>query len=81
MSKKVVVYSSPMCHFCHLLEDWLTEKKIDFEKKDVSKDEAFVKELMSKSHQMGVPVTIITNKKGEETIIVGFDQEKLKKAL
>ena len=81
MDKKITVYSSPTCHFCDMLKDWLNEKNIKFEEKDVSSSEEAVKELMDKSKQMGVPVSIIRDKNGKETIVVGFDPEKIKKAL
>ena len=77
---KVTIYTSPTCHFCHMLTDWLKENNIEFEEKDVSKSEKYVKELMDKSHQMGVPVSVISGK-DNETVIVGFDKEKLEKAL
>ena len=81
MDKKITVYSSPTCHFCDMLKDWLKENSIKFDEKDVSSSEEAVKELMNKSHQMGVPVSIIKDKNKKETIIVGFDPEKIKKAL
>ncbi|MFH0752071.1 MAG: glutaredoxin domain-containing protein [archaeon] len=76
MAKKVIVYSTPSCPYCVMAEDFLKEHKIKFEHIDVSKDQEKAKEMVEKSGQMGVPVIEV----GEE-IIIGFDQEKLKKAL
>ncbi len=73
---RVKVYSSPGCPFCQLAKEFLKEKNIEFEEIDVSKDEKAVKELVEKTGQMGVPVIEID---GE--IIIGFDKEKLEKAL
>ena len=37
--------------------------------------------MIQKSGQMGVPVTVITNDKGEETLIVGFDKKRIDQEL
>lgn len=68
--KKVIIYSTPSCHFCHLAKDFFTEKGVAFEDKDVMTDLVARQEMMTKSGQMGVPVIDIEGK-----IIVGFDQE------
>ncbi len=73
---KVKVYSTRMCLWCHKAKDFLKEHKIDFEDIDVSLNHAAAKEMIKKSKQTGVPVIEIDDK-----IIVGFDQEKIKKAL
>lgn len=52
------------------------EKNITYEERDVATDEAARKEMMDKSHQLGVPVIDID---GE--IFVGFDRGALSKAL
>lgn len=76
MAKKVIVYSTPSCPYCIMAEDFLKEHKIKFEHVDVSKDQEKAQEMIEKSGQMGVPVIDVD---GE--IIVGFDQDKLEKAL
>ena len=73
---KVIVYSTKTCPWCVKAKDFLKENNIEFENKDVAEDEAAKNELMEKSGQMGVPVLDI-----DGTIIVGFDQEAIKKAL
>jgi len=73
---KIVIYSTPTCHFCHLAKGFLEGEKIPFVEKDVSKDVEARNQMIEKSGQMGVPVIDID---GE--IIVGFDQEKIKKLL
>jgi len=73
---KVIVYSTETCPWCHKAKDFLKENNVEFEDKNVAEDEAARKELVDKSGQMGVPVLDI-----DGTIIVGFDQEGIKKAL
>ena len=73
---KVTVYSTPSCPWCHKAKDFLKENKIKFEDKNVADDDAARNEMVEKSGQMGVPVLDING-----TVIVGFDQEGIKKAL
>jgi len=73
---KVKVYSTPTCPYCVAVKDFLKENKIPFEDIDVSKNSKAAEDMIEKSGQMGVPVIEI----GTE-IIVGFDKERMKKAL
>jgi glutaredoxin-like YruB-family protein len=72
----VTVYSTPAWPWCVKAKDFLKENKIEFEDKDVSSDEEARNTMIEKSGQMGVPVLDI-----DGTVIVGFDQEGIKKAL
>jgi glutaredoxin-like YruB-family protein len=67
--KKVIVYSTPTCHYCHLAKDFFTAKGVAFEDKDVMTDLVARQEMVTKSGQMGVPVIDI-----EGDIVVGFDE-------
>ena len=73
---KIKVYSTPVCIWCRKLEDFLTEKNIEFEKYDVSIDIDARNEMVQKSGQMGVPVIDI-----DGTVIVGFDRAAIESAL
>ena len=75
-AKKVKVYSTPVCSWCHKTKEFLQENKIQFEEVDVSSNQEAAKEMFEKTGQMGVPVVEIDG----ETI-VGFDKNKLKKSL
>jgi len=72
----VIVYSTESCPWCHKAKDFLKANKIKFEAKDVGSDDVARDEMLKKSGQMGVPVIDI-----DGTVIVGFDQEAIKKAL
>lgn len=72
----VKVYSTPTCPWCHKAKDFLKEHNIEFEDIDVSVNKEAADEMIKKSGQMGVPVIDID---GE--MIVGFDQERIKKLL
>ena len=72
----IKVYSTPTCPYCVTLKNFLKENNIQFEDIDVSQDEIAAKDMIDRSGQMGVPVVDID---GE--MIVGFDQERIKKLL
>lgn len=70
ITKKVLVYSTPTCPYCTYAKEFFTEKAVDFEDIDVSKDHARAMEMVQKSGQQGVPVIDI-----DGHIIVGFQPE------
>lgn len=76
MDKKVKIYSTPTCPFCIRTKQFLKENNIIFEDFDVSTNEEAARVMIEKSGQMAVPVLDIDGQ-----IIVGFDQEGIKKAL
>jgi glutaredoxin 3 len=76
MAKKIVVYGAPSCPWCVKLKDWLEGNKVTFEYVDLSlaENQHRGQELIEKSGQMGIPVTII-----DDEVIIGFDKEKIAK--
>jgi len=72
----VIVYSTQTCPYCHMAKDFLDKNSIKYENKNVSEDEEALKEMMDKSHQMGVPVIDID---GE--IVIGFDEKRMEELL
>ncbi|MFH1364700.1 MAG: glutaredoxin domain-containing protein [Candidatus Aenigmatarchaeota archaeon] len=73
---KVKVYSTPTCMYCQQLKMFLKENNIPFEEINVAEDQQAANEMIEKSGQMGVPVSDIDGQ-----IIIGFDRDKIKKAL
>ena len=74
--KKVVIYTTPTCPWCHRAKGYLSRKGISFTEHNVAEDREAAKEMIDKSKQMGVPVIIVD---GE--VVVGFNQSKLDKLL
>ncbi|MAG16347.1 NrdH-redoxin [Candidatus Woesearchaeota archaeon] len=74
--KKAKIYTTKTCPWCVKTKEFFTENKVEYEEVDVGTDQKAAQEMFQKSGQMGVPVTDI----GGE-IIIGFDKNKLKKAL
>ena len=73
---EVIIHSSPHCPYYTMAKEFLKNHNIEFTEYDVSEDEIKAKEAIDKSGQMSVPVIDIDGK-----IIIGFDEEELKKAL
>lgn len=72
----IKIYSTPVCPYCVMAKEFLQKNNISFEDVNVAADEAAAKEMIEKSHQMGVPVIDVD---GE--IFVGFNRAELEKAL
>ena len=75
--KKYLVYSTSTCSYCDLLKEWLDNNKINYESVNLSENPAQGQEMIQKTGQMGVPVSIITFDDDTEEIVLGFNQEKL----
>lgn len=76
-SKKVEIYSTDSCHFCHLAKDYFNEKGIEYTDYNVGTNVEKRMEMLEKSGQMGVPVIVIDNK----DLIIGFNQPVIDKLL
>ncbi len=61
--------------FCNRTKEFLSQKGIEFEERDISKDEASLEELQKRG-LMTTPVTLI-----DGDAVVGFDRAKLAKLL
>ncbi len=70
------IYSTPSCPYCKQLKKFLKDNDFDFEEFNVAENRDKAEEMVKKSGQRGVPVTIL-EKDGEEQIVVGFDRDKL----
>lgn len=74
---KYTIYSTPTCHYCHILKGWLEENGIPYEYKDVASDMAARAEMVEKSQQLGVPVSVIKFNDEHEEVVIGWDQGKI----
>ena len=70
--KPVIIYSQPDCPPCEWVKDYLRERGVAFEVRDVTRDAAALHELTVKHRSQSTPTTVI----GEE-VMIGFDPEWL----
>jgi S1-C subfamily serine protease len=55
-----------------MVKQFLSQRGVTFEERDVSRNQEYARELVNNTGQMGVPVTVFD---GE--IVVGFDRQRL----
>jgi glutaredoxin len=77
--KKVIIYSQETCPPCHEEKLWLKENGIEFEERDIRKNDQYLQELIDLGAS-ATPATIIKDEDSEE-FILGFDQEKFAEIL
>lgn len=72
----VEIYTTPTCPYCAMTKELLDKENINYVEHNVAIDDEARQQMVQKSGQLGVPVTVINN----ETI-VGFDRKSLKEAI
>ncbi len=73
---KVKLYSTPTCVYCKMAREFFEKNGVEYEEHNVASDESALKEMINKSHQMGVPVIDV-----EGQIFVGFNRSALERVL
>lgn len=73
--KKVTVYTSTTCPYCQMAKEYLQEREITFDEKNVQTDKEARSELMAMGYT-GVPVICVDDQE-----VVGFDKNKLDELL
>lgn len=76
MDKKVTIYSTPVCHFCHAAKDFFAANDVKYTEHDVASDLEKRQEMIDLTSQMGVPVIRIN-----DDVVIGFDEGKIKELL
>lgn len=74
--KKVQIYSTPSCSYCHMAKEFFKKNNVSYEDFDVAVNLEKRRDMVEKSGQMSVPVILI-----DDEIIVGFDKAKISKLL
>ena len=72
---KVTVYTSNTCPYCTMAKDYLKDREVAFEEKNVQTDKEARQELMAMGYT-GVPVICVDDEQ-----IVGFDKDRLDELL
>jgi glutaredoxin 3 len=71
--KKVEIYSTANCHFCHMAKEYFKANNVEFSDYNVGTDTEKRNEMLELSGQMGVPVIVIDKK----DLVIGFNQKVL----
>jgi glutaredoxin-like YruB-family protein len=72
----VVVFTTPTCSWCRVVKQHLKKHNIRFKEIDISKDERATRDMVRRTGQQGVPVTLIQNRP-----IVGFNKQQINRLL
>ena len=75
-TKKIIVYSTPTCHFCTMAKNYFTKMGVSYQDINVGVDRVAAQEMIKKSGQMGVPVIDIDGQ-----IIIGFQPALFEKLI
>ncbi|MBS4189036.1 thioredoxin family protein [Bacillus sp. FJAT-49705] len=73
---KITVYTQPDCPPCEITKKFLTEFGFHFEVKNIKTNDKAKRDLVYKYQSYSTPTIVI-----DETVITGFDLEKLKEVL
>jgi glutaredoxin len=79
MGKKVIVYTQETCPPCFAEKEWLKANHIDFEERDIRKNQSYMQEVMALGAS-ATPVTVVTEN-GNQDVVMGFQEETLKALL
>jgi glutaredoxin 3 len=74
MTKKWIIYTTPICPECERVKRFFKEKGIPFKEVDLFENKKKAEEIFKKTGQKRVPITEINKK-----LILGFDKNLLKK--
>ena len=77
MARKVVIYSSPFCTYCIMVKNFFKKYGVIYQDINVQEDENAAREIIERTQQNTLPVIVIDDKE----IIIGYDEEKMRKAL
>ena len=72
----VVVFTTPTCSWCGVVKRHLKKHNIRFKEVDISRDERAAKDMVRRTGQQGVPVTLIGSKP-----VVGFKKDEINRLL
>jgi glutaredoxin 3 len=72
---KIKIYTSNTCSHCSAAKEYLKEKELSYEERNVSTDPSAKKELIGMGY-MGVPIIMV-----DDDVIEGFNKNKLDETL
>lgn len=78
---KITVFTTSTCAYCPMVKEWLSKKGLDYEEVVLDKNPERQQEMMEKSGQMAVPVTLVTREDSSESVVIGFNPGQLASAV
>ena len=75
-SLRVILFTSPYCSWCKKVKTYLIQNRIRFKEVDVTKNASAARDIVRRTGQQGVPVTLVNNRP-----VIGFDKARLDRLL
>jgi len=75
--KKIIIYTAPWCPWCRKMKEFLNKLNLEYEERDVDQNPEWQMELVQKTGQMGIPVTVVIDENDKEHLIIGYDPASL----
>ena len=80
--KKVQIYTTPTCVYCRQTKELFKSNNIQYEEYNAAADAERREEMINKTGQLGVPVTVVSEMDGSQAeVVIGFDEPRLRAAL
>ena len=76
MSVDIEVFTTPTCHYCIKIKQWLDDNGYEYEEHNVAEDREKAVEMVQRSQARGVPQTFIGDME-----VIGFQPDKIRKAI
>ncbi len=72
----VILFTTPTCSWCRTVKQYLRKNDIRFKEVDITRDEVAARDMVRRTGQQGVPVTLINNRS-----VVGFNKNEINRLL
>ena len=72
----VILFTTPTCSWCRTVKQYLRKHDIRFKEVDITRDEVAARDMVRRTGQQGVPVTLINNRP-----VVGFNKNEINRLL
>lgn len=73
---RVILFTTPTCSWCRTVKQYLKKNDIRFKEVDITRDEVAARDMVRRTGQQGVPVTLINNRP-----VVGFNKNEINRLL
>ncbi len=72
----VILFTTSTCSWCRTVKQYLRKNDIRFKEVDITRDEKAARDMVRRTGQQGVPVTLINNRP-----VVGFNKNEINRLL
>lgn len=81
MPKKVTIFTTNTCSYCHMVKRFLGSKGIGYEEINLDLNPSRQEEALKLSGALTVPVTVVTKSDDSREVIVGYNLSRLVPAI